>query len=87
MHRRVIEPNKLDECSLTLHHLSDDDLATSLRDGVDDDDEINEGARNDDGEEEEEGGGGEFELEELEFNEVDDELVGEFDVDSNAARE
>ena len=83
-----MEPNKLDECSLTLHHLSDDDFATSLRDGVEDD-EINEGARNDDdeGEDEEEGGGGEFELEELEFKEVDDELVGEFDVDSIAARE
>jgi hypothetical protein len=26
LHRRVTEPNKVDECSLTLHHLSEDSL-------------------------------------------------------------
>ena len=83
LHRRVTEPNKLDECSLTLHHLSDDCFDDSFRD-----DETasatggggggNNGVRNGNEREEDGGGsGGELELDELEFNEFDEELVGE----------
>jgi hypothetical protein len=85
LHRRVTEPNKLDECSLTLHHLSEDCLDDSLRDDIDDGGGIggNNGVRNANESE----GGGEFELDELEFKELDEELVGEFDEESIAASE
>lgn len=93
LHRRVTEPNKLDECSLTLHHLSDDCFVKSLRDDINDDVDGgvigrgeydgNKGVRN--GNESEDGG--ELELDELEFKDVDDELVGELDEESIAARE
>lgn len=88
LHRRVTEPNKLDECSLTLHHLSEDCFVDSLRDDNDDGGSGggsggNNGVRNANESE----GGGEFELDELELNEVDDELFGEFDDESIAANE
>jgi hypothetical protein len=85
LHRRVTEPNKLDECSLTLHHLSEDCLDDSLRDDIDDGGGIsgNNGVRNANERE----GGGEFELDELEFKELDEELVEEFAEESIAANE
>jgi len=84
LHRRVTEPNKLDECSLTLHHLSEDCFDDSLRDDTDGGGRGgNNGVRNAN----ERDGGGEFELDELEFKEFDDELFGEFDEESIAASE
>jgi hypothetical protein len=89
LHRRVTEPNKPDECSLTLHHLSEDCFDDSLRDDTNDDGSGrgrgggNNGVRNGN----ERDGGGEFELDELEFKEFDDELFGEFAEESIAASE
>ena len=84
MHRRVTEPNRFDECSLTLHHLSGDGRDDSLRGSADD--VGGKGVRK--GRASEGGGGGELELDELEFSELDDdELVGEFDEESMAASE
>lgn len=40
LHRRVTDPNKLDECSLTLHHSSDDSLHDET--GGEDDEEFDE---------------------------------------------
>ncbi len=88
LHRRVTEPNKLDECSLTLHHLSEDCFDDSLRDDSDDDDDDEGGGNNGVRKaNERDDGGGEFELDELEFKELDDELVGEFAEESMAASE
>ena len=82
MHRRVTEPKRLDECSLTLHHLSGDGREDSLRGSADD--EGGRGVRKGRGSD----GGGELELDELEFSELDDvELVGEFDEERIAASE
>ncbi len=88
LHRRVTEPNKLDECSLTLHHLSDDCFDDeSLRD-IDgrpgDKTDGNNGVRNG-SEIDEDDGEGELELDELEFNEFDDECVGDVADESRAA--
>lgn len=88
LHRRVTEPNKLDECSLTLHHLSDDCFDESLRDTDDDDDDgmtdgnnvVRNGNESDDDD-----GDGDVELDELEFNEFDVECVGDVADESRAA--
>jgi len=69
---------------LTLHHLSEDCFDDSLRDDTDGEGRGgNNGVRNAN----ERDGGGEFELDELEFKEFDDELVGELAEESMAASE
>lgn len=80
----MTEPNKLEECSLTLHHLSATGFADSLQAGNDAEDAGRGGVRNGNECFEE---GGEFELDELELRELEDELVGEFDEDRMAANE
>lgn len=80
-----MEPKRLDECSLTLHHLSAEPFDGSLRDGSMEDGQgevMSAGARKGNDMDE---GGGELELDELELRETDDELVGEFDEESIAA--
>lgn len=88
LHRRVTEPNKFDECSLTLHHWSDDDFGESFFDINDNGVEglgtkVGITVRNGNDNE----GGGEFELDELELSDVDEELVGDLDDERIAANE